>query len=150
MNANHDQFMLAAIEEAKIAVAAGDLPFGAVVVHEGKIVGRGRAADNTTGDVTDHAELMAVKEACRTLHTNKLTECTIYCTNEPCIMCAATIFQAKIPNVFIGASRDDLSFLRPRKFRIDDLAADSSFSISIERGLLKEQVLALFVSVGKR
>ena len=145
----NEQFMLAALEESKLAKASGDLPFGAVVVHEGKIVGKGRAQDNTSGDVTDHAELMAVREACRTLGTNNLKECIIYCTNEPCMMCAAGILQAKIPGIIIGASRDDLAFLRPRKLRIDDLVGDSSFMVSIVRGVLKDKVLELFRDVQK-
>lgn len=141
--------MLAALEEARLAKTTGDLPFGAVVVYEGKIVGRGRAQDNTSGDVTDHAELMAVREACKTLGTNNLKECAIYCTNEPCMMCAAGILQAKIPEIIIGASRDDLVFLRPRRLRIDDLVSDSSFSVRITRGVLKDKVLELFSDVQK-
>lgn len=144
-----EQFMLAALEEARLAKTTGDLPFGAVVVYEGKIVGRGRAQDNTSGDVTDHAELMAVREACKTLGTNNLKECAIYCTNEPCMMCAAGILQAKIPEIIIGASRDDLVFLRPRRLRIDDLVSDSSFSVRITRGVLKDKVLELFSDVQK-
>lgn len=149
MDTSHEQFMRAALEEAMLATAKGDLPFGAVVVCDGKIVGRGHALDNTTGDVTDHAEISAVREACHTLHTNKLAQCSIYCTNEPCLMCAATIFQAKISKVFIGASRDDLPFLRPRHLRIDDLAHDSSFDVQIMKGILKDQVLALFKGIKK-
>ena len=141
--------MLAALDEAMRAKAEGDLPFGAVVVCDGTIVGRGHALDNTTGDVTDHAELRAIKEACKTLKTNRLSHCSIYCTNEPCLMCAATIFQAKIPTIFIGASRDDLPFLRKRKLRIEDVAHDSSFEIHIQRGILKDQVLALFMDSTK-
>lgn len=144
-----EQFMLAALEESQLAKTSGDLPFGAVVVCEGKVVGRGRAQDNTSGDVTDHAELMAVREACKTLGTNNLKECAIYCTNEPCMMCAAGILQAKIPKIIIGASRDDLAFLRPRKLRIDDLVSDSSFSVRITRGVLKDKVLELFREMQK-
>lgn len=142
--------MRAAIEEAKKAKAAGDLPFGAVVVHNSEIIGRGRAEDNTTGDVTDHAELMAIRAACRSLKTNNLKDCVIYCTNEPCIMCAAGIFQAKISTVIIGLSRDDLAhLLRPRQIRIDDLAKDSSHEIKISRGMLKNEILELFEDIKK-
>lgn len=145
MDSSDEKYMLAAIEEAKLAKAKGDLPFGAVVVKDGTIVGRGHALDNTTGDVTDHAELRAVKATCRNLHTNNLSGCSIYCTNEPCLMCAATIFQAKISTVIIGASRDDLPFLRKRKLRIGDLAIDSSAPTTIKKGILKKEVLDLFI-----
>lgn len=125
-----EELMRAAIEEAKKAKDAGDLPFGAVIVRNNKIVGRGRVTNNSTGDVTDHAELLALRDACKNLKTNDLHDCVIYCTNEPCMMCAGGIFQANISNVIIGLSRDDLpKLLRPRKLRIDDLAKDSKHEI---------------------
>ncbi len=69
-----ETFMLQAIEEAKKGKSKGDLPFGAIVVHNGEVVGRGRAENGTIGDVTDHAELMALREACRTLKRNNLND----------------------------------------------------------------------------
>jgi tRNA(Arg) A34 adenosine deaminase TadA len=144
-----ETFMLQAIEEAKKGKSKGDLPFGAIVVHNGEVVGRGRAENGTIGDVTDHAELMALREACRTLKRNNLNDCTIYGTNEPCSMCAAGIFQAKIADVRFGLSRSDLSFLRPRKLSINDLAEDSGYEIKITRGLLKDNVLELFKDIKK-
>lgn len=150
MDNNHDQFMLQAIEEAKKAKTHGDWPFGAVVVKDGKIVGQGHATDKSGGVVTDHAELIALDDACRSLKTNNLEGCSIYCTNEPCLMCAAGIFQAKIGEVFIGVSRSDLPhLLRQRKFGIDDLAQDSGYKINIVRGILKEKILQLFEDIKK-
>lgn len=142
---NEEQFMQAAIAEALLAKEGGDLPFGAVVVKEGKIIGKGHATNNTTGDVTDHAELRAVREACSVLGSNDLKDCVIYCTNQPCNMCAAGIFQANIPRVVMGATREDLSWLlRPRKLSIDELAQDSSYNITIEKGLLKDEIIETF------
>ncbi len=138
-----ENFMLVAIKEAIKAQKAGDLPFGAVVVCKDKIVGKGKCENNTSGDVTDHAELIAIRAACKNLGTNDLKNCSIYCSNEPCVMCAAGIFQAKIPYVVIGASRDDLKSLRPRKIRIDNLADDSGYEIKVIKGILKDQVLKL-------
>ena len=109
--------MQLAIAEAKRAKQEGDLPFGAVVVCDGEVIGRGRAQDNVTQDVAAHAELQAVREACKNLGSKELVDCVIYCTSEPCMMCAAAIFQAYIPKVVVGASRDDLSqVLRSRKY----------------------------------
>lgn len=145
-----EKFMLIAIEEAAKGKALGDLPFGAAVVLNNTIVGRGKAENGTTGDVTDHAEMIALRNACKTIETNDLKDCTIYCTNEPCIMCSAAIFQAGIANVKIALSRDDLpQLLRPRKIRIADLAEDSGYKISITKGILKNKVLALFRNVKK-
>ncbi|MGH2633853.1 MAG: nucleoside deaminase [Tepidiformaceae bacterium] len=143
-----EQSMHAAIEEARAASAAGDLPFGAVVVRDGRIIGRGRATDHTTGDVTDHAEMLALRAACKAAGTNNLADCTIVCTSEPCNMCAAAIFQAMIPRVVMGASRSELrAHLRARKLGIDDLAADSGYAITLRRGVLRDAVLELFAGV---
>ncbi|OGE88381.1 MAG: hypothetical protein A3J07_01130 [Candidatus Doudnabacteria bacterium RIFCSPLOWO2_02_FULL_49_13] len=143
-----EKFMRVALAEAKAAQAAGDLPFGAVIVCDDKVVGAGRAQNNTVGDVTDHAELLAIRQACQTLSKNNLSDCVIYCSNEPCIMCAAGIFQANIPKVVIGVSRDDLpNFLRPRRIKIEHLAEDSSYKIEIIRGVLKDQILSLFENI---
>lgn len=143
--------MLLAFEEAKKAKEKGDWPFGAVVIKGGKVTGKGHATDKSGGDVTDHAELIALRDACRNLKTNNLYGCSIYCSNEPCMMCAAAIFQAEISKVFIGASRDDLpNLLRPRKLRIEDLAQDSRHKITITRGILKEKILFLFNDIKKQ
>jgi tRNA(Arg) A34 adenosine deaminase TadA len=118
------------------------------VVCNNEIVGAGKCEDGTTGDVTDHAEMIALRKACRTLSRNRLNDCTIYTTNEPCPMCAAAIFQAKIPHVVIGLTRDDVShLLRPRKIRIQDLANDSGYEVKIETGVLKAEILAAFQDI---
>lgn len=149
-NTDDERFMMLAIKEAKEAKERGDWPFGAVVVQNGKVVGRGHTKDKTGGDVTEHAEIVALREACNLLRTNDLSNCTIYCSNEPCLMCATAIFQAHIPKVFIGASRDDLrNLLRPRKLRIEDLVEDTGHKVTIIRGVLKDKVLDLFKDIKK-
>jgi tRNA(Arg) A34 adenosine deaminase TadA len=150
MENTHEYYMELAIKQAAQAKTLGDWPFGAVVVKDGKVVGEGRAMDKVSGDVTDHAELVAIRQACKTLGTNNLESCTIYCSNEPCLMCASGIFQAKISHIVIGASRDDLSrLLRPRKIRIEDLAEDAGHTIHITKNILKEKVLELFQDIKK-
>lgn len=137
--------MQMALEEAKLAKGLGDLPFGAVIVSNDQIVGRGKCENGTIGDVTDHAEMNALREACRTLKRNELKDCTIYCTNEPCPMCSAALFQAKIPCLVVGLTREDLPLLlRPRKILMKNLADDSGYKITIETGILKEEILELF------
>lgn len=145
-----EKYMELAIREASVAKTRGNWPFGAVVVYKDKIVGKGGCHDKTTGDVTDHAELIALRNACKSLYTNNLRGCTIYCSNEPCLMCAAGIFQANIDKVVIGASRKDLPhLLRPRKFGIENVAEDSGYKIEIVKGLLKDKVLKLFTDIKK-
>ena len=146
----HEYYMGIAIEQAQEAKLKGDWPFGAVVVQNEKVIGKGYAKDKTVGDVTEHAEVEALRAASREFKSNNLENCTIYCTNEPCLMCAASIFQAKIAHVVIGASRDDLfHLLRPRKLKIEDLAYDSGLKIKLEWGVLKDKVLALFADIKK-
>jgi tRNA(adenine34) deaminase len=148
---NDERFMSLAVEEAKQAKREGDLPFGAVVVRNGEVAGKGHTRDTITQDVTEHSELQALQRACKKLGTKDMKDCVIYCTNEPCMMCAAAIFQADIPRVVIGVSRDELSsILRPRKLRIDDLAGDSGYKIEIVRGVLKNEVLELFKDVKRK
>ena len=141
---SHVNFMAEALKQSKLAAKDNELPFGAVVVKDGVIISRGRCREAKRRTVLAHAEAEAVDKACRKLGTNKLKDCTIYCTNEPCPMCAAAIFQAKIPHVVIGASRGDLTFLRPREIDIQVLADDSGYEIKIIRGILKQDVVDLF------
>lgn len=148
MNNIHEEYMHLAIDEAKIAQENGDWPFGAVIVRKNSVVGKGFVKDKSGGDVTEHAEIVAIRNACRNLQSNDMSDATIYCTNEPCLMCASTIFQAKIKRIVIGASRDDLPhLLRTRKFRIEDIASDAGYDIEIIRGILKNEVLGLFEGV---
>lgn len=137
------KFMSKALERAKEAKRDSELPFGAVIVCEGVVISAGRCREKKEKSVLAHAELEAVDKACRTLGTNRLEKCTIYCTNEPCPMCAAAIFQAKIASVVIGASRKDIPTLRPRAIDIQSLADDSGYPITITRGVLIQDVLQL-------
>jgi tRNA(adenine34) deaminase len=144
MNSTHTPFMQQAFKQAQLAKQDGELPFGAVVVQNGKIISRGRCREEKRHTVLAHAEAEAVDKACRKLGTTKLKDCIIFCTNEPCPMCAAAIFQAKIPYVVIGASRGDLTFLRPREIDIQVLANDSGYDITIVRDVMKQDVVELF------
>ena len=139
-----------AIEQAKIAKDKSSLPFGAVVVHEGEIIGRGHDNASISHDVTAHAELDAIRQACEVLGRNNLEDCEIYCTNEPCNMCASGIFQADIKTIVIGLQRTDLpALLRPRNIRIFDLAKDLSYTPKITTSVLKNEILELFSNVKK-
>ena len=97
-------YMQAALELAKEAAAAGEVPVGCVVVCDGKIVGRGRNRREQDKTALAHAEIEAIKEACETLGGWRLWQCTLYVTLEPCPMCAGAIVNARIPRVVYGAS----------------------------------------------
>lgn len=97
-----EKYMKEAIRQAKKALALEEVPIGCVIVYEGKIIGRGynrRMTDHTT---LAHAELLAMRKACRKLGDWRLEGCRMYITLEPCPMCAGAIVQARIPEVVIG------------------------------------------------
>ncbi len=84
-------------------------PFGAVVVRNGEIIAEGVNAVTATNDPTAHAEIVAIREACRRLGTFRLDGCELYCSCEPCPMCLGAIYWAHIDRVFYGASADEAS-----------------------------------------
>ena len=98
--------MRAALQQAKKALALGEVPIGCVIVRDDMIVGRGYNRRNTDKSTLSHAEISAIKKASRVLGDWRLEGCTLYCTLEPCQMCAGAIVQARIDRVVIGAMSD--------------------------------------------
>jgi tRNA(adenine34) deaminase len=91
-----EEFMAEALAEARAAAAEGEVPIGAVVVGDGRIVGRGRNARETRRDPTAHAEVLALQEAARALGRWRLSGATVYATLEPCPMCAGALVNARV------------------------------------------------------
>jgi tRNA(Arg) A34 adenosine deaminase TadA len=104
----NEEFMREAIRLSEDAVRSHrGGPFGCVVVRAGKIVGSGSNQVTSTCDPTAHAEIVAIREACRALGTFELADCTLFASCEPCPMCLSAIYWARIPSVFYGNSRTD-------------------------------------------
>ena len=101
--ADDDRFMAVALDQARAAIEHGDVPIGAVVVHEGAIVGTGHNARERDHDPTAHAELIALREAARVLGRWRLTGCALYVTLEPCAMCAGAAVLARVGLVVFAA-----------------------------------------------
>lgn len=97
------RFMRAALDEARQAYEADEVPIGAVVTCQGRIVGRGHNFTETLGDVTAHAEMQAITAAVNALGGKYLPECTLYVTVEPCVMCAGAIGWSQIRRIVYGA-----------------------------------------------
>ena len=95
--------MKLALNQAKKAYQINEVPIGAVIVKNGKVIGRGYNRRETNQNVLEHAELMAIRQACRKLGSWRLIDCDLYVTLEPCPMCAGAIIQSRIKNVYFGA-----------------------------------------------
>ncbi len=98
-----NEFMKLAIKEAKKAAEGGDVPVGAVIVKDGRVIATAHNMREKLGSATAHAEIAAIEEACKVLGTRELKGCSIYITLEPCPMCAGAILMSGITYVYFGA-----------------------------------------------
>ncbi len=114
-----EEFMRMALKLARTAANADEVPVGAVVVLRGEVIGTGKNSPVSANDPTAHAEILALREAARTLGNYRLEETELYCTLEPCPMCAGALVTARVRRLIFGAR--DLRFGGVRsKFRIAD------------------------------
>ena len=107
---NDTRYMTMALAEAQKAFAMGEVPVGCVIVADGQVVGRGHNLTETLADVTAHAEMQAITAATNTLGGKYLTQCTLYVTVEPCVMCAGAIGWAQVQRVVYGVSDEKRGF----------------------------------------
>jgi cytidine deaminase len=97
-------FMGLALEEARAAAARGEVPVGAVLVSRGQVIARAGNRTRELSDPTAHAEMLAIREACRVMRSERLTGSDLYVTLEPCPMCAAAISAARVGRLYYGAA----------------------------------------------
>ena len=116
----HEAFMRVALEEARRAAAAGEVPVGAVVVLGGEVVGRGHNRPVATSDPTAHAEVEALRDASRHLGNYRLAAATLYVTVEPCLMCAGACVHARIGELVFGAPDDKSGAIVSRARVLDE------------------------------
>ncbi len=109
---NYNQYMDIAIKEAKKAFNNDEIPVGAVIVKDDKVISKAYNQRNKTNQVIDHAEIIAIKKANKKLGNWRLEDCEIYITLEPCPMCASAIEQSRIKNVFTGAVNKNIETKR--------------------------------------
>jgi guanine deaminase len=101
------KFMNEAVELSRLSIEKGGGPFGAVVVKDGKVVGRGHNRVTLNNDPTAHAEVNAIREACKELETFELKGCEIYTSCEPCPMCLSAIYWSRLDNIYYANSQRD-------------------------------------------
>lgn len=100
----HERWMDRALDEARAAVDHGDVPVGAVILHDGAVIAARHNERELTGDPVAHAEVLALRDAAARLGTWRLDECTLYVTLEPCAMCAGAMVNARLGSVVFGAT----------------------------------------------
>ena len=141
MHAQNEAWMRQALAEAELALTHGDVPVGAVAVCDGTIVGRGHNRREADADPTAHAEIIALREAARTLGGWRLERVTLYCTLEPCPMCAGAMVAARLARLVYaaddpkaGAAGSVVELLRDPRF---------NHRVSVTRGVLAEEARTL-------
>lgn len=105
------EFMNLAFKEARLALQENEVPVGAVVVYDGKVVAKAHNKTNQNNSCIDHAEILAIKKAMKKLKTNRLDDCNIFVTLEPCLMCSGAISLAHIKKVFYAAKDEKFGSL---------------------------------------
>ncbi|HML24773.1 MAG TPA: tRNA adenosine(34) deaminase TadA [Aggregatilinea sp.] len=137
-------WMRLALDEARLAAEHGDVPIGAVAVRDGEVIARGRNRREVDGDATAHAEMVAIREASRVIGHWRLEGVTLYCTLEPCAMCAGAMVLARLPRLVFGAFDPKAG----AGGSVMDLLAHPRLNhrVEVTGGVLAEESAALLVS----
>ena len=107
-----NKYMLIALKEAKKSLKTDDVPVGAVIVKNNKIISRAHNTKEKSNDVTKHAEMVAISQACKKLKNWHLDGCVMYVTLEPCMMCCGAIEQSRISKVFYSTENEKFGFTK--------------------------------------
>ena len=127
-----EHYMKMALREAELALEEGEVPIGAVIVSNDRIVGRGHNLVETLHDVTAHAEMQAITIAANELGGKYLTDCTLYVTVEPCVMCAGALGWAQMSRIVYGAEDEKRGYHRYAPLALHPKA-------SVTKGVLEEE-----------
>ena len=132
---NDDYFMKRALQEAELAFEKGEIPVGALIVIDNKIIARTHNLTELLNDVTAHAEMQAITSAANFLGGKYLTGCTLYVTLEPCQMCAGALYWSQISKIVFGASDEHRGF--------EKMGTQLHPKTTVVRGVLAEEATAL-------
>lgn len=132
-----EKFMKAALKEAKKAYDKLEVPVGAVIVKDRKIIARAHNLKETKNDTTKHAEILAIQKASKKLNSWRLIDCEMYVTLEPCSMCAGALINSRIKKVYIGASDPKTGAVGS----VFNLLEDYTFNhkVEYEKGVLQDE-----------
>jgi len=141
------QFMELAYQQALIAKTLDEIPVGAIIVNNNQVIASGYNYRETTNKITSHAEINAIEEAAKILHSWKLDECTLYVTLEPCMMCSGAIIQSKIKRVVFGAYENNEIALSKILFQTSD--KEIRYHPTFTGGILEEKCSSLIIEYFK-
>lgn len=132
-----EKYMKEALKEAKKAYDIEEVPIGAVIVKDGKIIARGHNKRETKRQACAHAEIIAIEKACKKLEAWRLNNCEMYVTLEPCPMCAGAIMNARIKKLYIGAMEPKFGAVGSKVNLLEDIKFNHD--VEVEKGVLKEE-----------
>lgn len=134
---NEEEYMKIALNEAKKAYNKLEVPVGAIIVKDGKIIAKAYNEKEKRKDTTKHAEILAIQKASKKLETWRLNDCEMYVTLEPCPMCAGALIQSRIKKVYIGTMDEKTGACGS----VLNLLEDFKFNhkVEVEKGILKEE-----------
>jgi tRNA(adenine34) deaminase len=135
------EFMRAALEEARTAAERGEVPIGAVIVHEGQIIARAHNRTITDNDPTAHAEMVAIRAAAQTIGNHRLNGTSLYVTVEPCAMCAGALIQARVARLIYGCAEQKGGAVRTCFQVLDHPAVNHR--VEIISGMMAEECVAV-------
>lgn len=132
-----EKFMWEALKEAQKAYDKGEVPVGAVIVKDNKIIARAHNQKEIKQDTTRHAEILAIQKASKTLQAWRLLDCEMYVTLEPCAMCAGALIQSRIPKVYIGTADEKTGACGTVLNLLEDFAFNHK--VEVEKYVLQEE-----------
>ncbi len=136
---SHEYFMQKAIDLAQQAYQENEVPIGAIIVSNGRIIGKGYNQVEKLDDATAHAEMIAITSASSFLNSKYLKKCTLYVTVEPCIMCGAALKWSQIDKIVYGANEDNYGYFSSKTKKLPS-------KIEIVSGVLKEECASLITN----
>lgn len=136
-----EKFMKEALKEAQKAYEKEEVPVGAVIVKDGKIIARGHNLKETKHSSICHAEILAIEKACKKLGAWRLTDCDMYVTLEPCTMCTGALINSRIRKLYIGANDEKTGACGSKINLLEDVIFNHR--VEIERGILQPECEAI-------
>jgi tRNA(adenine34) deaminase len=140
-----EKFMLEALKEAGRAYQKNEIPIGAVIVKDGKVIAKGHNTREKSKRATSHAEILAINKACKKLKNWRLLDCDLYVTVEPCLMCLGALYNARIRKLYYGAENKSNG-----EVAIDYNATIQNHRIEVEGGVCGEEAKSLMSSFFKK